>query len=75
MISFKLNGIPTLFIKAFTSVDVEDILEFVRDASAMKSQASDRVLFIDTPITTHTIEAVVKLKKKDIKFIFEIITV
>lgn len=64
MISIKLNGVPTLFIKAFNSIDVEDILEFVRDANAMKSQASDTVLFIDTPITAHTIEAVVKLKEE-----------
>jgi hypothetical protein len=64
VISIKLNSVPTLFIKAFTAIDVEDILEFVRDANAMKSQASDKVLFIDTPITTHTIEAVVKLKEE-----------
>jgi hypothetical protein len=64
VISFNLNNVPTLFIKAFTSRDVESILEFVREANAMRSSASDTVLFIDTPITLRTVEAVVKLKEE-----------
>lgn len=39
-------------------------MEFVRDASAMQSKPSHEVLFIDTPITPRTVEAVVKLKEE-----------
>lgn len=70
MITLKLNQVPALFIKAFSSSDVEAILEFVRNASAMKSEAGDTVLFIDTPITTHTVEAVVKLKHEGYRVFF-----
>ncbi len=70
MITLKLNTIPTLFIKAFTSADVELILEFIREADAMSSVASNKVLFIDTPITAHTIEAVVKLKEEGYRVCF-----
>jgi hypothetical protein len=70
VITLELNHIPTLFIKAFTSTDVETILEFVRDANAMKSEASTKVLFIDTPITPSTIEAVVKLKEEGYRVCF-----
>jgi hypothetical protein len=64
VISIKVNNVPTLFIKAFTSGDVECILEFVREANALRAQASETVLFIDTPITLRTVEAVVKLKEE-----------
>lgn len=70
MISFSINSVPTLFIKAFTSGDVESILEFVREANAMRSSASDTVLFIDTPITLRTVEAVVKLKEEGYRVFF-----
>lgn len=70
MISFSINSVPTLFIKAFTSRDVESILEFVREANAMRSSASDTVLFIDTPITLRTVEAVVKLKEEGYRVFF-----
>lgn len=62
MISFKINNIPTLFIKAFTAGDVRTIIDFVREASEQATTASNKVLFIDNPITTHTVEAVEKLK-------------
>ncbi|MBX9669671.1 MAG: hypothetical protein K2X93_18755 [Candidatus Obscuribacterales bacterium] len=70
MISLTVNKVPTLFIKAFTAGDVEAILEFVRDAHAMKSEDGRSVLFIDTPITMHTIEAVVKLKEEGYRVFF-----
>lgn len=70
MISLKLNTVPTLFIKAFTSSDVEKILNFVREASAINSFANNTVLFIDTPITAHTVEAVQKLKSENYRVVF-----
>lgn len=61
MISFKINNVPTLFIKAFTARDVQTIIDFVRDAGSCTKSASNAVLFIDNPITAHTVEAVEKL--------------
>ncbi len=62
MISFKINKVPTLFIKAFTAADVRTIIDFVREAGDCATNTSNKVLFIDTPITAHTVEAVEKLK-------------
>jgi hypothetical protein len=62
MISFKINNVPTLFIKAFTSRDVQTIIDFVREASLTTKSTSNIVLFIDNPITTHSVEAVEKLQ-------------
>lgn len=70
MISLKIKGIPTLFIKAFTHEDIETILEFVRDAASYYDGDSNRVLFIDTPITAATVEAVERLKKERYRVIF-----
>ncbi|MBX9879917.1 MAG: hypothetical protein K2Y22_15775 [Candidatus Obscuribacterales bacterium] len=61
MIAFKVNNVPTLFIKAFTARDVQTIMDFVRDAGSRSKSASNTVLFIDNPITAHTVEAVEKL--------------
>lgn len=55
---------PTLFIKAFNGDDVETILEFVRQARAFYEGGGNNVLFIDTPITAATVEAVEKLKRE-----------
>lgn len=62
MISFKINNVPTLFIKAFTANDVRTIIDFVREAGNRATTTSNKVLFIDNPITAHTVEAVEKLK-------------
>jgi hypothetical protein len=70
MISFKINKVPTLFIKAFSSDDVRTILDFVRDANALQDRSNNTVLFIDTPITTHTVEAVEKLKREGYRVVF-----
>jgi hypothetical protein len=70
MISFKINRVPTLFIKAFSSGDVRTILEYVRDANALQNSSSNTVLFIDTPITAHTVEAVDKLKREGFRVVF-----
>jgi len=61
MISFNINDVPTLFIKAFTARDVQTIIDFVRDAGSSTTSTGNVVLFIDNPITTHTVEAVEKL--------------
>ncbi|MBU6452403.1 MAG: hypothetical protein KGS72_11530 [Cyanobacteria bacterium REEB67] len=74
MISFNLNGVPTLFIKGFTSADVELMLNFVRGAASAKRARSgpepDTVLFIDTPITAPTVEAVHRLKHEGFRVVF-----
>src|SRR5580704_2892297 len=72
MISFNLNGVPTLFIKGFTGADVEVMLNFVRSASAKNSRTGqpDTVLFIDTPITAPTVEAVHRLKHEGYRVVF-----
>lgn len=46
------------------------ILSFVRRASALRSDGSDTVLFIDTPITAPTVEAVQILKREGYRVVF-----
>jgi hypothetical protein len=70
VISFKINNVPTLFIKAFTAADVQRILDFVRDAAALSTAGTNTVLFIDTPITASTVEAVQKLKREGYRVVF-----
>lgn len=64
MISFKIKNVPTLFIKAFYAQDVKEILDFVRDAASMSIESSNRILFIDTPITAKTVDAVERLTQE-----------
>lgn len=61
---------PTLFIKAFTAADVCTIMEFVRHATTSYTGTSNRVLFIDTPITPATVETVEKLKSENFQIVF-----
>lgn len=70
IIKLKINNVPVLFIKAFTAGDVYTIMEFVRHAATFYTGASNRVLFIDTPITPATVEAVEKLKSENFQVIF-----
>jgi hypothetical protein len=70
MIHLKINDIPVLFIKAFNSSDVQTIVEFVREAAGLYKGDSNRVLFIDTPITSATVEAVGRLKAEAFKVVF-----
>lgn len=70
MITLKLNGVPTLFIKAFNGDDVDTILEFVRDAGCFYAGSTNVVLFIDTPITGATVEAVGRLKSEGFRVVF-----
>ena len=70
MISLTINKVPTLFIKAFNGIDVQMILAFVRNAAVSNSGISNKVLFIDTPITPATVEAVEKLKAERFQVIF-----
>lgn len=70
MISLTINNVPTLFIKAFTAADVQAILSFVRNAASFYSGPSGRILFIDTPITQATVEAVEKLKSERFRVVF-----
>lgn len=69
MITLDINNVPTLFIKAFTSADVEAILEFVREAATFYSGSTNKILFIDTPITAATVEAIEKLKAEGYRVI------
>lgn len=59
-----------MFIKAFTSADVQKILDFVRKAAVFYSGTSNQILFIDTPITSGTVEAVEKLKAEGYRVVF-----
>jgi hypothetical protein len=70
MITLKINNVPTLFIKAFTADDVNTILEFVRQSASFYAGSDNLVLFIDTPITRATVEAVEKLKAEQFRVIF-----
>lgn len=70
MISFKIRGVPILFMKAFTADDVQTIMEFVRQAASLSTKDDLRVLFIDTPITGATVEAVHKLTTEGYRIIF-----
>lgn len=70
MISLEINKIPTLFIKAFDSADVRTIIEFVRKAASSYAGTSQRVLFIDTPITSATVEAVSRLQSERFRVVF-----
>jgi len=71
MITLTINDVPTLFIKAFTGADVSTILEFVRRAANLSDRGGEpQVLFIDTPITRATVEAVEKLAEEGYQVIF-----
>lgn len=70
MIKLTINNVPVLFIKAFTAADVRLILEFVRDAAKFCAAPEPLVLFIDTPITSATVEAVEKLKRERFRVVF-----
>ena len=70
MISLKIEKVPTLFVKAFSGADVQQILDFVRDAAVFYSGAGNTVLFIDTPITSSTVEAVDKLCSEGYRVVF-----
>lgn len=64
MLTLTINSVPTLFIKAFNATDVQAIMEFVRAAAALHAGPGQDVLFIDTPITPATVEAVERLKSE-----------
>lgn len=80
MITFKINRVPTLFIKGFTGQDGETIVDFVDRASARarsrslnRSAGQDRagvVLFIDTPVTAATVQAIRRLKESGLRVVF-----
>jgi hypothetical protein len=70
VITLTINKVPTLFIKAFTSSDVQSILDFVRSSAEEYGGDSNSVLFIDTPITSATVEAVGKLKSESYRVVF-----
>lgn len=61
---------PTLFIKAFTKDDIQSILQFVRESSEFHTGAENTVLFIDTPITNATVQAVERLKDEGFRVVF-----
>lgn len=70
MIKLTINNVPTLFIKAFTQDDIETIMQFVRQAASFHSGSDNTILFIDTPITAATVEAVEKLNRERFKVVF-----
>lgn len=70
MIKLTINRVPTLFIKAFNADDVQNIMQFVRKAASLYAGRGNRVLFIDTPITAATVEAVEKLSSERFQVAF-----
>lgn len=94
MIAFRINRVPTLFIKGFTPQDGDSIVDFVfrqgeRQAkggadvavsrsgisgnSEMAARNGDNlrtVLFIDTPVTEHTVAAVERLHEAGMRVVF-----
>jgi hypothetical protein len=70
MISFKINNVPTLFIRGYTPDDTDTILNFVHQSCEPHREDDSRVLFIDTPATKPTVEAVKELKARGYRVIF-----
>jgi hypothetical protein len=70
MISLKINNVPVLFIRGFTSQDVRSIIEFVREADSERAAGDSTVLFIDTPETVRTVEAVRMLTAEGYRVVF-----
>lgn len=70
VITLNINNVPTLFIKAFSAVDVQSIIEFVRQSACFYVGSSNTVLFIDTPITAATVESVERLKREGFRVVF-----
>ncbi len=70
MIKLTINNVPTLFIKAFTPEDVETIIGFVRESFKFHASSHNSILFIDTPITNATVEAVERLKQERFDVVF-----
>ena len=70
MITLTINSVPVLFIKAFTSLDVATIMDFVRKAAEAHPGTGSDVLFIATPITPATVEAVTRLQSENFRVIF-----
>ena len=72
MISFKINNIPTLFIKGYTPADTDTIVGFVRAVGEPTGDSvADSILFIDTPATLPTVAAVRKLKAEGYRVVFK----
>jgi hypothetical protein len=70
LISLTLNNVPILFIKGYTTDDTQTIIDFVYRARQPKGDSTNLVLFIDTPATAPTVEAVKKLKAYGYKVVF-----
>ncbi len=70
MISLTLNNVPILFIKGYTTDDTQTIIDFVYRAGQPRADAENLVLFIDTPATVHTVDAVRKLKTYGYRVVF-----
>jgi hypothetical protein len=69
-LTLTINKVPVLFIKAFTAADVQAIMDFVRQAATFHRGSGNQILFIDTPITPATVEAVERLKAERYRVIF-----
>lgn len=71
MIKLNLNGVPALFVKAFTAADVQLILNFAREAASFYKGSGNTILFIDTAITPATVEVVEKLNSERFRVVFK----
>lgn len=70
MISFKINNVPTLFIRGYTPDDTDTILNFVDSVRQARGDDTGKVLFIDTPATKPTVAAVKELKANGYRVIY-----
>src|ERR1700761_4685538 len=70
MISIKINDVHTIFIKPFTAQDVAAIIQLARGAEKVYEGTVGKILFIDTPITAATVEAVHKLHDEKFRVVF-----
>jgi len=70
MISFKINNVPTLFIRGYTADDTDTMLDFVHAGRTCEHDIAGVVLFIDTPATSPTVAAVRELKSSGYRVVF-----
>lgn len=66
-VTASLNGVPVIFIKAFSTGDAGTIVEFVR---RWAGDGGGRVLFVDTPATTNLVAAVRSLVEDGFDVVF-----
>lgn len=70
MITFKINNVPVLFIRGYAPEDTDVMLKFVQSAGEPGAHDESKVLFIDTPATRPTVDAVKALQSMGYRVFF-----